>query len=253
MAIKILMADGDPAVLELARATMTSLNWCDLVTVEDGREAAKCLQSQKFDGLVMADRIPHLDGFELIQHLKLSSLNAGIPIVMLTGEDEIDTMRRGFKAGVTFFAPKPPNPERFFRLINAVRGVMENIKRRHHRLPYHTPVTCSLENQSRSRFVAESVEISEGGMSVRPSGGTEVGQVVELEFLMPQVSRPAHHGTRNDEKAPFVERETPSLAPQKVRATVRFIAPSGASMGLDFLGLTPTQREIIQHYVAGGS
>jgi len=27
------------AVLALARATVTSLNWCDLVTVDDGREA----------------------------------------------------------------------------------------------------------------------------------------------------------------------------------------------------------------------
>ena len=253
MSIKILMADGDHAVLALARATVTSLNWCDLVTVDDGREAAKCLQSQKFDGLVMADRIPYLDGFELIQHLKRSSLNVGIPIVMLTGEDEIDTMRRGFKAGVTFFATKPPNRERFYHLINAVRGAMENKRRRHHRLPYRTPVTCSLGNQGRSRFVAESVKISEGGMSVRPSGGAEVGQVLELEFLLPLASRPAHQGTRNHQKALFAERGTPLLGPQKVRATALYVAPSGESMGLGFLGLTPAQLEIIQHYIAGGS
>jgi len=69
MAVKILMADGDHAVLELARSSISTLQWCDLVTVKDGHEAAKLLQSQKFDGVVMADRIPHVDGFELIQHL----------------------------------------------------------------------------------------------------------------------------------------------------------------------------------------
>ena len=63
---------------------------------------------------------------------------------MLTGEDDIDTMRRGFKAGVTFFAVKPPNRERCYHLFNAVRGAMETERRRHHRLPYHTPVTCTL-------------------------------------------------------------------------------------------------------------
>ena len=73
MAVKILMADGDPAVLELARSSISTLQWCDLVTVKDGREAAELLQSQKFDGVVMADRVPHVDGFELIQHLKDSS------------------------------------------------------------------------------------------------------------------------------------------------------------------------------------
>ena len=120
----------------------------------DGQGRARgrrILQSQKFDGVVMADRIPHVDGFELIQHLKDSPLNAGIPIVMLTGEDDIDTMRRGFKAGVTFFAVKPPNRERFYRLFNAVRGAMENERRRHHRLPYHTSVTCTLGDQGRNR------------------------------------------------------------------------------------------------------
>jgi CheY-like chemotaxis protein len=252
MAIKILMADGDLAVLELARSTMSSLTWCDLMTVKDGREAAKHLQSQKFDGLILADRIPHVDGFELIQHLKDSSLNAGIPIVMLTGENDIDTMRRGFKAGVTFFAVKPPTRERCYHLFNAVRGAMENERRRHHRLPYHTAVTCSLGDLGQNRFTAESVEISEGGMSVRPSGGAQVGQVVELEFLIPQLSRPAHT-VRTSRKALFAEPEEPSTGPQKVRAKVGYVSPSGHIMGLDFLGLNPAQRAAIQRYITGDS
>src|ERR1035437_7868681 len=192
MLVKILMADGDPDVLKLAESTTSSLDWCDLMAVQDGREAAKFLQTEKFHGLVVADRIPNLDGFELIQHLKQSSLNAGIPIVMLTGGSDIDTMRRGFKAGVTFFAVKPPNRDRFSRLLNAVRGVMETEHRRHHRLPYRTPVTCTGGNKGRRQFVAESVEISEGGMAVRPSGGVEVGEILELELLMPQLQQPTH-------------------------------------------------------------
>ena len=250
MSIRILMADGDTEVLELARSALSSVKWCDLVTVKDGREAAKCLQNQKFDGVVMADRIPHVDGFELIQRLKQSSLNAGVPIVMLTGEDDIDTMRRGFKAGVTFFAVKPPSRERFYHLFNAVRGAMENERRRHDRLPYHTAVNCNLGDQDRSRFVAESVDISEGGMSVRPSGGAKLGQVLELEFLFPQVLRPAHPA-RKSRKSMFAVPETSVNGPQKVRARVRYLAPAGESMGLDFLGLTPAQREAIERYVTG--
>jgi CheY-like chemotaxis protein len=253
MAVKILMADGDNAILDMARASMSSLNWCNLVTVTDGREAAVCLQTQKFDGVVMAARIPQMDGFELIQHLKQSPLNAGIPIVMLTGEDDIETMRRGFKAGVTFFAVKPPNRERFYHLFNAVRGSMESERRRHHRLPYRTPVICNMGDQDRSHFRAESVDISEGGMAVKPAGGAMKGQVLELEFLLPQVMRPAHPVTRKSRKSLFTESEVPVTGPQKVRATVRYVAPSGESMGLDFQGLTPGQRAIIQHYISGGS
>jgi CheY-like chemotaxis protein len=253
MAVKILMADGDHAVLELARSSISTTQWCDLVTVKDGREAAELLQSQKFDGVVMSDRVPHVDGFELIERLKLSHLNAGIPIVMLTDGDVIDTLRRGFKAGVTFFSVKPSNRERFYRLFNAVRGAMENERRRHHRLPYCTPVTCSLGDQGQHRFVAESVDISAGGMLVRPSGGAEVGQVLDLEFLVPQVSRTANPATQKSQKGLFGARDLPAAGPQKVRARVCYVAPAGESMGLDFQGLTPKQREAIENYITGGS
>lgn len=253
MPVKILMADGDLAVLEFARSAMSTVQWCDLVTVTDGRVAADCLQNQKFDGLVTAARIPGVDGFELIQRLKYSPLNAGIPIVMLTADDDINTMRRGFKAGVTFFAIKPPNRERCFRLFNAVRGAMETERRRHCRLPYRTSVTCRLEDEARSRFVAESVEISEGGISLHPSGGVEVGQVMELEFPLPQIARAASAEAGKWRRSIFAEREIEVTGPQKIRATVRYKAPSGESVGLSFLILSPTQRDVIQQYITGGN
>lgn len=246
------MADGDPVVLEMARATASSLKWCDLVTVDDGQEVEERLQNQRFDGLIVANRIPHVDAFELIRRLRASPANAGIPIVMLTAEDDLDTMRRGFQAGVTFFSIKPSNRERFYRLFNATHGVMETQRRRQHRLPYRTPVTCNVEDQRRSRFVGESGEIGEGGMSVKPSGGVEVGQIVEVEFLLPKISRPAHPITPKSQKELFAEREASVAGPQKIRAKVSHAAPSGEIMGLDFIGLTPAQLEVIRQYIAGG-
>jgi CheY-like chemotaxis protein len=230
---------------------MSLLKWCDLVTVKDGREAVHCLQNQQFDGLIMAARIPHMDGFELIQCVRHSELNAGIPIVMLTGEEDVGVMRRGFKAGVTFFAIKPRSRESCLHLFNAVRGAMETRRRRHHRLPYRTPVTCILGDLGRSRFVGESMEISEAGMSVSPSGGVEVGQVLELEFVMPRVSRPAHPEAPKSRKAVSSEDDMPLTGPQKVPARVLNKTASGESLGLEFLGLTPKQREAIQQYIAG--
>ena len=254
MAVRILMVDGNQAVLELAKSATSSVQWCDLVTVKDGGEAAKLLQNQKFDGMVIADRIPHVDPFGLIQRLKDSPLNARVPIVMLTGDDNIDTMRKGFKVGVTFFAVTPPSRERFFRLFNAVHGAMESERRRHHRLPYRTSVTCRLaDSEVRNHFVAESIEISEGGMSVKPSGGMSVGQALELEFSFPQLSRPVNSGPQKARKGLFAEHEPHVEGPQKVRATVRNLSHGGEVMGMDFQSLTAKQREAIQHYIEGNS
>jgi CheY-like chemotaxis protein len=254
MAVKILMVDGDPAVLDLAKSSTTSVQWCELTTVVDGRDAARLLQLHKFDGVIVADRIPHVDGFELIRHLRESSLNSGAPIVMLTSDESIEIMRRGFKAGVTFFAAKPPNRERFFRLFNAVHGAMESERRRHHRLPYHTSVKCALADQEvKNHFMAESIEISEGGMSIKPSAGMAIGQILELEFTFPQSAQPAPSNSPKSRKGLFGEKDAHVSGPQKVRARVRNVHPPGEVMGMDFQGLTAKQREAIQHYIEGSS
>ncbi len=248
MPIRILMADGDRGVLILARHAVSAQEWCDLVTVNDGWKAAESLQKEQYDGLITADQLPHVDGFELIKRLKDSPLNARIPIVMLTAEGDLAAMRKGFKAGVTFFAPKPPNRERFSRLFNAIRGAMENVRRRYLRLPYHTSVTCTQRDR---RFTAESGDISVGGMSARPAGGVEIGTVLELEFLLPSIPGPADPGAGKSEKAASSERASTSSHPQKVQAKVQYVAPSGESMGLDFLDLTTAQREVIEQYISG--
>ena len=220
------------------------------MAVDDGREAASYLQSQKFDGVIVDAHMPYVDGFELTRCVKASPLNAAIPIVMLTREDDIDTMRKGFKAGVTFFAVKPTSRERACRLFNAVRGAMESEKRRHLRLPYRTTVTCTLGDPSERRFVAESLEIGEGGIALRPSGGVEVGRELVLEFLLPQVLRSTKSETRRHPGSLFTESEASPSGPQRVRAKVCYRAP-GDSIGLEFIGLAPAQRGVIQHYISG--
>ena len=251
MPVKILMADGDPAALDLARSTISTIQWCELVTVDDGNEALDLLNKEKFDGLIIADQIPHVARFEIVQRLKYSPLNSTVPIVMLTERDDVDAMRKGFQVGVTFFAIKPENRRLFQRLLSAVRGAMEAERRRHHRLPYRTPVICRL-GEGRSQFKAESSEICEGGISVSPTGGVEVGQVLELEFLVPRISRPAAVEPPRRRKSLFPQADTTLVELQKIRARVRYLAADGESMGLDFLGLTPSQREAIQQYIAGG-
>jgi CheY-like chemotaxis protein len=230
------------------------VQWCNLVPISDGRDAAKLVESQKFDGIIVADRIPNIDGFELIRQIKDSPLNGGAPIVMLTSDDSIETMRRGFKAGVTFFSSKPPNRDRFFRLFNAVHGAMENERRRHHRLPYRTSVKCALADQEgKGHFIAESIEISEGGMSIKPSGGLTVGQFVDLEFTFPQVNPSAPSYGSRSKKNLFSESGATVTGPQKVRGRIRNLHANGESIGMDFQNLSAGQRQVIQLFIEGNS
>ncbi len=254
MPVKILLVDDEIEFLNSVKSVVEPLRWCEVLTLSDSREAATFLESEKLDGLLVNARMPHLNGFQLTEVVRKSSLNSGVPIVMLTKEDDVEVMREGFRTGITFFMAKPTSREHVYNLFSAVRGAMDSEKRKHARLPYRTRVQCEWGDHGERRFTADSLEISEGGISLKPSGGLDVGQEVMLTFVLPQ-----SFGTG---KAPEVKRlrrsmfslaaETDLTGPQRLLARVRHRPPSDA-VGLEFCNLPPAHRAAIQRYIAGDS
>src|SRR4029077_9667781 len=121
------------------------------------------------------------NGFELTQLVRASPSNSKVPIVMLTGMDDVGTMRKGFQAGITFFLGKPITKDRVVSIVNIMRGVMLNEKRRHARLPLRTTVTCQLKEAS---FQSQSVNLGSGGMLLETSAETSLGQEIDLKFMI---------------------------------------------------------------------
>jgi CheY-like chemotaxis protein len=254
MPVRILLVDDEDEFLKSIKSVVEPLRWCEVSTLSDSREAATFLESQRFDGLLINARMPHLNGFQLTEVVRKSSLNSGVPIVMLTDENDVEVMRQGFRTGVTFFMAKPAVREHVYSLFSAVRGAMDSEKRKHARLPYRTRVQCEWGEHGERRFTADSMDISEGGISLKPSGGLEVGQEVMLTFVFPQ--------SYATEKAPEVKPrrrsmftqagETDLSGPQRLLARVRYQSPSG-SIGLEFSNLLPAHLAAIQRYIAGAS
>jgi two-component system chemotaxis sensor kinase CheA len=101
--MRLLVVDDDPQVL----TAIESLGY-EVLALADSREAASHVGREKFDGAFLDAQMPHLDGFSLTEAIRKSPSNSKIPVVMLTGHDEAETMRAGFKAGISFFLGKPP-------------------------------------------------------------------------------------------------------------------------------------------------
>ncbi len=254
MPVRILLVDDEVEFLNSVKSVVEPLKWCEVAILSDSRDAAAFLESQKLDGLLINARMPHMNGFALTEVVRKSSLNACVPIVMLTSEDDVEIMRQGFRRGVTFFMVKPTSREHIYNLFSAVRGAMDSERRRHARLPYRTRVQCEWGDHAERRFTADSVDISEGGISLKPSGGLAVGQEVALTFVLPRLYR--------KEKAPEVKPRRRSIfaqtvesdltEPQRLLARVRHRGPSD-TIGLEFSNLPPAHRTAIQHYIIGAS
>jgi CheY-like chemotaxis protein len=184
MSMKILVVDDDPDVLKLTKTVIQSLGY-EVLALTDSQQAAQRTMHEKFDGVFVDARMPVMDGFELVRHIRNSKTNNAVPIVMLTGYDDVETMRAGFRSGITFFLGKPPEIRQVSNILKLMQNVMLREKRSYVRLPLRTVVTCRSDPH---RFTSASLNISEGGMLLETSGGLEVGREVELRFSVPQTS-----------------------------------------------------------------
>jgi CheY-like chemotaxis protein len=225
MAFRILLVDDEAKVSELMKVMLEPLG-CSVVTSADSREAAVELTKQEFDGVFVDVQMPHLDGFGLTKLIRTSGANARVPIVMLTALDDVETMRAGFKAGITLFLGKPFTGEKLRGLFNVLRGAMLTGRRRYARLPLGTTVNCTAGSQT---LKLHSLNIGLGGMLLSHSGRLDVGQEVDLEFKLPKVTRLVKPRGR------IVRKEPPDR------------------IAVQFINVAPEDQEAIQSYVGGNA
>jgi CheY-like chemotaxis protein len=225
MKIKIMAVDDEPAVLN-ALEIMLEAHGYEVLATKDSREALKRLEVEKVDGLFVDVQMPHLDGFELTRLVRTLKLNGQVPIVMLTGSDDGETMRKGFDMGISFFLGKPFTRERIYRLLGAIRGPMTREQLRYVRVPLRTTVGCSWGYHTEGHFKYDSHNISEGGMRLSPLGGLEVGQEVSLAFALPDIAQKLGVDAQVVRKVP------------------------NDGIGLKFMALPPREKTSIQRYIS---
>ena len=224
MKIKIMAVDDEPAVLDPLKIMLEARGY-EVLAINDSREALKRLEVEKVEGLFVDVNMPHLNGFELTQAVRTLKLNGQVPIAMLTGSDDAETMRKGFDMGISFFLGKPFTRERVHNLLGAIKGSLTREQLRYVRIPFQTSVGCNWGFHSAGHFKSYSQDISEGGMRLSPLGGLDVGQGVTLVFALPDTSHPLSVNSQMVRKVP------------------------NDGIGLKFMALPALEKTSIQQYI----
>lgn len=222
MQLRILAVDDERVTLELFKSIVGSLGY-GVTTLSDSREAAQRVMTEKFDLIAVDVLMPNLDGFELTERIRASRTNHSVPIVMLTGSDSVETMRRGYAAGITFYLAKPISAAKLRGLFKAARGMMIQERRRYGRLPLCINVDCQAGGR---RFKVRSVDLAQGGILLDASGGLVEGEITEVEFALPGVREPLR------------------LMGKVVRKEL------SEGMAVEFIDPEPPERAALDHYVA---
>ena len=91
----------------------------DIHEAEDGKLAIELFGDGNWD-LVFCDiKMPHKDGVEVLEHM--ISINADVPVIMISGHGDINTAVDCLKYGAYDYIPKPPDLN---RLLSTVRNAL---------------------------------------------------------------------------------------------------------------------------------
>ncbi|MGX4643518.1 putative bifunctional diguanylate cyclase/phosphodiesterase [Massilia sp. SYSU DXS3249] len=105
----VLVADDDP-VMRLLMLEMLQQVGLDGIEAEDGRQAVELAAARRPDLILMDVEMPHLDGFAACRAIRRAEgPGASVPIVMVTGGDDVEAVTSAYEAGATDFVSKPIN------------------------------------------------------------------------------------------------------------------------------------------------
>jgi CheY-like chemotaxis protein len=140
----VLLVEDNEINRQVAEAMLTALG-CEVVVVENGREAVERLARQPdgpgpgFDLVFMDCQLPEMDGFEATRAIREAEADAGrarVPIVALTAHAMRHDRDQCLRAGMDDYVPKPFEREDLARQIE--RWAPQRSVHRRERFPADT-------------------------------------------------------------------------------------------------------------------
>ncbi|HMV63201.1 MAG TPA: EAL domain-containing protein [Rhodocyclaceae bacterium] len=105
---RILIVDDDPLTRLMAGEALREGGYA-VQEAEDGQQALELFSARRPDLVLLDVVMPGLGGFEVCARLRALDAGLLVPIIMLTGLDDSESVQRAFDAGATDFISKPIN------------------------------------------------------------------------------------------------------------------------------------------------
>ena len=99
----IMVVDDEPAIRILLKRCLEPEDY-DVITASDGDSALAAMRKCQPDLVILDILMPGLDGFEVLEFIRQ---RADIPIIMLSGKQEVTTVRDALILGADDYLRKP--------------------------------------------------------------------------------------------------------------------------------------------------
>jgi diguanylate cyclase (GGDEF)-like protein/PAS domain S-box-containing protein len=115
-----MVVDDDLALRLLLREVLEQAGFA-VVEAADGAAGLERFQEVHPDVVLLDVEMPEMDGFALCGHLRALPQGTHVPIIMVTGLDDVASIERAYTVGATDFITKPIN---WFTLAHHVRYLL---------------------------------------------------------------------------------------------------------------------------------
>jgi len=107
--MKILVVDDFSTMRRIVRNLLVELGFTNTLIQEadDGENALVMLRSQPFDLVVTDWNMPNMTGIDLLRAIRAEAALKGLPVLMVTAENNRDQIIAAAQAGVNGYVVKP--------------------------------------------------------------------------------------------------------------------------------------------------
>jgi diguanylate cyclase (GGDEF)-like protein/PAS domain S-box-containing protein len=123
---KVLVADDDAVLRLLSRKALEKAGF-EVFEAENGEQVVSAFDRLHPDIVMLDVMMPVLDGFSACVEIRKRPEGELTPILMVTGLDDVDSIRRAYEAGATDFVTKPINwlvlGHRMMYMLRASRSI----------------------------------------------------------------------------------------------------------------------------------
>lgn len=118
----ILIVDDNPVNVKLLEEILEQENYTNIYSTTDPRQVKALDQQWHFDVILLDIRMPHMDGFQVMEELADAIENDYLPILVVTAQSDHDTRLQALDKGARDFITKPFED---IEVLHRVRNILE--------------------------------------------------------------------------------------------------------------------------------
>lgn len=126
MSFNVLIVDDSNSMRSVIRKiiTLSGFRMDQCLEAANGREALQTLERNWVDVIISDINMPEMNGMELLESLRESSLLKEIPVIIVSTEGSEERIASVLERGAKAFVKKPFLPEEIRRILYSVMGVL---------------------------------------------------------------------------------------------------------------------------------